>query len=93
MTKSLKLLLVFIKGDYMPKKKDCIWQGPRPGVGSLNHRAKLNEQLVCDITDMYMEEKKITYKDIAQAYNIGTTTAYRAINRLSWVHVAHMRWD
>jgi hypothetical protein len=55
-------------------------------IGSLNNKAKLNEELVREIRHKY-KKGDIIQKDLATIYNVSLSTIHRVISSKSWSHI------
>lgn len=65
-------------------KHDDAWE-KQPKYGSHNARSVLTED---DVRQMRLEyDNDMSIKDIAELFNVGTTTAFNVVHRRSWKHV------
>ena len=55
-------------------------------VGEKNNKARLTEEQVIDIRRKY-DSGEMTQIELAKEYNVGWSTIYNIVNRLTWKHI------
>lgn len=70
-------------GTAKENNQDKLRHGTSP-KGEKNPMAKLNHKIINEMIKT-REETKFSYKKLAKLFNVSTMTAFRAVNKRSWV--------
>lgn len=73
--------------NYIDESYIKLYDGSQNYTGENSSHAKLNEEQVRLIRKIYKEDKKISYKQLGEMFNVSRKTIEGIVNRRKWKHV------